>query len=147
MNYRTILTLAGCFSLVIAIAHFVMIFVGAKAYEYFDAGKEMVEMALAGSPFPGIITGALTLGFVVFALYGFSGAEKMRELPALQLVLWAIGGIYTLRGLGLVVQLFMVLRGQTGEHLASKDLVFSCVSLVIGILYLFGTLLRSKAIG
>lgn len=139
MTAKLLLTTGAVCSLIIALMHVVMIFIGAEAYRYFDAGQEMVDGALAGSMMPTIITLGVTAFLTLFGIYALSGAGWIQSLPLLKPALWIIGGIYTLRGLGLFAQIGMIAMGQSGDHLAPKDLVFSLVSLLIGLVYLFGT--------
>lgn len=132
------LNIAGTLSLLIALLHGVMIVIGAEAYRYFAAGQKMVDMALAGSPIPALITFLITVVFTVFAMYAFSGTGVIRELPLLKPAIWVIGAIYALRGLAIFVQFYLIVQGQTGENLATKDVIFSCVALFVGIVYLLG---------
>lgn len=144
MTFRTLLTIAALLSFSIALLHLTMIFIGAEAYRYFDAGKKMVEAAKAGSLHPAIITLGIASVFTVFGLYALSGAGAMTRLPLLQPALWVISSIYTLRGLAVFVQMIMLLQGKNGLHLAPKDIVFSLVSLCIGMVYLVGTWKRTE---
>jgi hypothetical protein len=144
MTFRTLLTVAALLSFSVALLHVVMIFIGAEAYRYFDAGKKMVEAAKADSVLPTIVTLGITVVFVIFGLYALSGAGLITPFPWLQPTLWLVGGILTLRGLAIFVQLVMLLQGKNGLHLAPRDLVFSLVSLCIGIVYLVGTWKRTE---
>lgn len=146
MSYTSTLALAAALSIAIALLHIVMIFVGAEAYHYFAAGKEMVEAAQAGSFKPALITLGVTVFFALFGLYAFSGAGYVKTLPFLQPALWLIGCIYSARGLAIIVQIVMLLQGKTGANLETKDLVFSLVSLFIGIVYLIGAWQRAATI-
>jgi putative oxidoreductase len=139
MTAKLLLTTGALLSFIIALMHVVMIFIGAEAYRYFDAGQEMVDGALSGSMRPTIVTLGVTAFLTLFGVYALSGAGWIKSLPLLKPALWLIGGIYTLRGLGLFAQIGMLAMGQSGDHLAPKDLVFSLVSLLIGIIYLLGT--------
>ena len=55
-----------------------------------------------------------------------------------------IGGIYSARGLAIIVQIVMLSQGKTGANLEAKDLVFSLVSLCIGLVYLLGAWQRQS---
>lgn len=123
---------AATLSFAIALLHFIMIFVGAPAYEFFDAGSEMVELAASGSPWPALITLLLTVGFVVFGLYAFSGAGRFRRMPLLRPALVAIAAIYTLRGLVVVPEALGRIEAD------GTAIIFSAVSLVIGLAYAVG---------
>lgn len=130
------LKLAGILSSVIAVLHVGIIAVGAPAYRYFGAGEEMARQAERGSPIPALLTGVITLVFVLFALYAFSGAGLVGRLPLLRLGLLMVGVVYTLRGLLLGPQVIWFL-GLPGR-VPTRQLVFSGVSLVIGLSYLIG---------
>jgi len=135
----TMLKLAGILSGLVALLHLAVIFVGASAYRYFGAGEEMAQLAQRGSPLPALITGAIVAVFAVWALYGFSGAGWIRRLPLLRIGLLTIGVVYTLRGLALGPELVWHFSG--GAALVPARLpVFSAVSLLTGVLYLWGTL-------
>lgn len=137
MSGRRALLSAGLLSAAIAVLHVIIIFVGAPAYRYFGAGEEMARRAEAGSAFPALLTAVVTLFFAAFAFYGLAGAAVAPRPPLLRTGLIVIGVIYALRGLLLAPQL--VAYSSNAPHLAQKDLVFSAVSLVIGLLFLFGT--------
>ncbi len=144
MTYTNLLALAGALSFTLALLHIVMIFVGAEAYRYFAAGKEMVEAAEAGSFKPALVTLGVTTFFALFGVYALSGAGFLQPLPFVQSALWLIGGIYSARGLAIVVQVVMLSQGKTGTNLEPKDLVFSLVSLGIGLVYLLGAWQRQS---
>jgi hypothetical protein len=126
------LKLAGWLSAAVAALHVMIVFLGPWAYRYFGAGEDMARQAEAGSLLPAALTLCIVAVFAVFALYAFSGAGSVRRLPLLRTGLVVIGLIYTARGLGLIPEL---LQGAIPRYL-----VFSAVSLTIGIVYLLGTL-------
>jgi hypothetical protein len=80
---------------------------------------------------------------VVAATYAASGAGYLRRLPLLRYVLLAIGTLFTVRGL-LVVPLALEAMGMTHnlKRAPSGGLVSSVFALLLGILFLAGTLLR-----
>ncbi len=135
---KLLLAAAGLASMVIAILHFVIIFYGAPGYRYFGAGEKMASMAENGSFFPGFVTLGITIVFTVFGLYAFSGAEVLSPLPFLRTALFGIGTIYTLRGLFVLYEILVMLVFRS--RIKIKNIVFSLVSLSLGILYLVGTL-------
>lgn len=80
---------------------------------------------------------------VMAAAYAASGAGCIRRLPLLRYVLLAIGTVFTLRGL-VVVPLVLAAMG-IADHLKgapSGGLLSSALALLLGILFLAGTLLR-----
>lgn len=133
------MTLAGWLSVAVAALHVVIIFFGAPAYHYFGAGEDMARQAEAGSIVPAAMTLFIAAVFAVFALYAFSGAGRLRRLPLLRTGLVVIAAIYTLRGLGLILELIQFAQGSA--TVMPRQLVFSAVSLTIGLLYLAGTVL------
>jgi len=137
------LTLAGWLSAAVAALHVVIIFFGAPAYRYFGAGEEMARQAEAGSAVPAALTLAIAAVFAVFALYAFSGAGRVRRLPLLRTGLVAISAIYLLRGLGLIPELIQLARDTA--TVPARYPVFSAVSLVIGLVYLVGTVSLLRA--
>lgn len=132
-----ILKLAALLSAGVALLHVAIVFWGAPGYLYFDAGEEMVAMAQGGSIVPGFVTALLAIVFAVWAAYALSGAGAIGRLPLLRTGLVTIGTIYTVRGLLVIPQLVWGISGHPGP-LEVKDVVFSVVPLVIGLLYLLG---------
>jgi hypothetical protein len=112
---------------------FGVIVVGAPAYAWLLAPKDVVDLAAAHSLVPTAAMGALAFVFTVFAIYGLAGAGFYR-LPGDRLVVLVIGCIYTLRGALIVPEAIMV-------HFMNRPvraLVFAGASLVIGIVHLIG---------
>lgn len=134
MTADILFTAGGAANMAVAALHVGVIFVGSRAYRYFGAGEWMADKAAQGSPLPALITVVITSLFVLFGLYGFSGAGHIPPLPWLGYGLVGIGGLYTLRGLGVVIQAV--------KKAPPKDQVFSLVALVIGVLYLGGCWLK-----
>lgn len=132
-----LLGLAGVLSTIVSLVHFVTIFAGAPAYRYLGAGERMARMAERGSLVPAAITLGLTALFATWAAYAFSGATLIRALPFLKVVLVSIGSIYTLRGLALVPQIVVFLSSADAPF-PPRHLFFSAVSLLTGVLYLWG---------
>jgi len=133
-----LLGLAGAGSALVAALHAVIIVVGAPGYRYFGAGEEMARADELGSLQPALVTAGLTLVFAAWAAYGFSGARIVRRLPLLRTGLLTIGTIYALRGLACVPEAWWLVAGRTPPVLP-RQLVFSVVSLAIGLAYLVGT--------
>ena len=120
-------------SAALVLLHFGVIVVGAPAYAYFLAGRDMVELAEAHSLVPTVVTGGIAFVLSVFAAYALAGAGFYR-LPGDRVLVTAIGCIYTLRGALIVPEAIMV-------HFMdrpSRSLVFSAMSFAIGIVHLVG---------
>ncbi len=130
--------IGGCLSFAIALLHVVIIFGGAPAYRYFDTGEQVAKLAESGSLLPAMLTLGVAAVFAVFGIYAFSGAELIRRLPFLAVVLILIGAVYALRGLFLVHEIMMLMTSKAGIVL--RKIVFSLVSLAIGVVYLMGTM-------
>jgi hypothetical protein len=129
-NSKLLLVISGCCSLGIAVLHLIMIFIGAKAYEYFRAGEEMVRMAESGSAVPAIVTSVIVVIFILFGFYALSAAGMVFRVPFVRTGLCLIAIIYTVRGLFVFFQILKIAE----EH-ESRDMLFSLVSLSVGILY------------
>jgi hypothetical protein len=86
---------------------------------------------------------AMAMALVLAAAYAASGAGYLRRLPHLQYVLLAIGTVFTLRGL-VAVPLALAELGLTEgpEGAPPGGLVSSAFALLLGILYLAGTVPR-----
>ena len=131
------LELGALLSACVAVLHVAILVGGAPAFRYFGAGERMARMSERGLAMPAVITVALVIMFAVWAAYALSGAGRLARLPLLRTVLTTIGVTYTLRGLVLVPQAVLFLRGQ---HYAvpPRHLVFSAASLIAGLAYLVG---------
>lgn len=130
---------AASFALVVL--HLGVIVVGARAYAFFLAGEQMVDLAEAHALTPTLVTGALVFVFAVFGSYALAGAGLL-ELPATRVLVAAIGCIYTLRGLLIVPEAIMV-------HFLDRPvraLFFAAVSLAIGVIHLVGVARRWTAL-
>lgn len=137
------LKLGGVLSFAVALLHVVIVFVGASAYRYFGAGEEMAAAAESGSAFPALLTFVLVAFFAVWGFYGLSGAKVIRRLPLLKIGLPLIGAIYSLRGVAVFQQLFQI--AASSAEVIPREIVFSLISLVIGLAYLIGTISNWKS--
>jgi hypothetical protein len=142
---RRLLILAGALSVGVALLHVACILIGPAAYRYFGAGERLASLAAAGSPVPALITAGFAAVFAVCGLYAFSGAGLVSRLPLLRTGLIAVGAVYTLRGLFLPVEILAMIA-RPGS-IASRELVFSAMSLVIGLAYLGGVAVAWRGLG
>ncbi len=138
-NARSVLILAALLNFGIALLHIVIIGIGSPAYLYFGAA-EMARLSAQGSWVPVLVTWGLTAVFVVFGLYALAGAGVIRGLPFARAGVVIIGGVYTLRGLVVVLDLVRLSRG---VGYPERQTVFSAVSLGVGIICLAGAFWRS----
>ncbi len=138
MTGKRLLILAACANFAIALLHAVIPFMGVNGYIYFGT-SELALLESQGSPVPEIATWCLALVFAGFGFYCLSGAGTIRRLPLLNLALWFIGGIYTLRGLILILD---IQRFLSGVIYPMRQPFFSAVALVIGWMVLVGINLK-----
>jgi len=137
-NARIALVLAGIGSSLIALLHIIIIVIGESAYQYFQGvGDEFAQMLNNGSILPTIITAIITLVFIIFALYAFSGSGIILRLPYLQIILIAIGTIFILRGI-MNIPFYAYVIVKHFEITECKSFAFDLISLLIGILYIIG---------
>jgi len=89
-----------------------------------------------------IVVSLLIAGIIaLFGLYAVSGAGYIRTLPWLRHMLAAICCIYILRGIMFVPELLIVTGVlNSSMPVAPRFIVFSLVSLFIGLTYLTGTI-------
>ena len=74
------LFLGACVSLAIALLHVVVVLIGPDAYSFFG-GPGLARQAESGSWQPALMTLVLAWLFVVFAVYGLSGAGVILACP------------------------------------------------------------------
>ena len=127
----------------IALAHVAIAAVGPRAYLY-TGRADLAAQAQAGSRLPALLTLGLAFVFLVFGLYALSGAGLIRRLPLLRVGLLAIGSLYTLRGLIVILDILRLVRG-AGYPL--RQTVFSALALAVGVLYLLGAGRQWRALG
>jgi hypothetical protein len=129
----TPLILAGSFSLSAGLLHIAIIVGGADWYLMFGAGEELAQLAEQGSMIPTSITTLITIILLTWAMYAFSGAGLIRQLPLLKPALITITLIYLIRGLGLFPILLF-----SFELVDWFLIISSIISLIIGIVHLIG---------
>lgn len=128
---------AGAASAAIGVLHLVVIAIGGPAYRYFGAGERLAQRAEAGSLQPAVMTLIIALAFLFLAAYGFAGAGLVRKLPLTRAALVASAVVFLLRGLSVIPE---ALALHAGRSVPPRYLVFSLVSLAIGICYGLGTM-------
>lgn len=130
------LVAGGILSIAAGVLHFAIIIGGGNWYRFFGAGEDMARMAENGSLIPTVVTSFIALILVLWGLYGFAGAGYLKNLPFTKQAILIIGSIYTIRGIGIVPQ--MVMYFIPGQEVFFRDIMFSAVSLTIGLCYLTG---------
>jgi hypothetical protein len=129
--YVWLYRLAALVTLGLALLHVGMIFVGARAYRYFDAGEKMAEMAEKGSPVPAIITLFVAGVLAAFGVYALAGAGDLQALPFQSLALVIVLLIFLLRGAAVIIE---AVRYFTSSY-PLKSIGFSLASLAVGLIY------------
>jgi hypothetical protein len=122
-------------SFAIALAHLGIVWAGPPGYLYFGA-TDLAILAQGNSPLPALITLGLAGLFLIFALYALSGAGIIGDLPLEKAAILAIGGLYSLRGLIVILDILRLLRG---DAYPLRQTVFSGFSLLTGLMYLAGS--------
>jgi hypothetical protein len=135
-KFKQILVVAGGLSFAVAFFQAVIGFSPSWSL-YFGAPD-----ALVTNIYILILVSLLIAGIIaVFGLYAISGAGYIRTLPWLKQILIVISGIYILRGLLLVPELLVVMGVlDIPIPVAPRFVVFSVGSLLIGLIYLSGTI-------
>lgn len=121
----------------IAVLHIILGFAGEQVNRFFGAPKWVLVMARENRPGLMLLLLGMAGIFSLFAVYGLSGAHLLRRLPLLRTGLIFIGSVYALRGLEVILDVYVILRG-SGQYL--QFLGFSLVALCVGLLYLGGTI-------
>lgn len=132
---NALLVVGAVGSLAVSVLHLWIAWRGAPAYRFFGAGEEMARAAEKGSPVPALVTLGIAGVFAVFGWYALAVAGLVPALPFQSAVLWGIGGIFTLRGLVVLVEVFLI---TLGRRIPPQNPWFSLTSLSIGLLYLLG---------
>ncbi len=136
------LKLGGYINILIAIAHIVGLFWADKMFEVTGIGNEMTKLAQTHSSLPYLLTIFVAVVFFIFGLYGLSADNKFRPLPLLKPVIFAIAGIYLLRGIGELI--FDLEKQQANQFL---EITYSLIAVFIGLLFLIGGLQKWKING
>lgn len=134
---RSLLTVGGTCSAILALLYVSVIVMGAPAYRYVGAPDEFALQTEAGSTAPGVLTAMFAVIFAIWAVYGFAGARRMRRPPLVRLGLVTISAVYALRGLAAIPEGLLLLRDP--DAFPPRFLVFSLVSLAIGAVHAAGT--------
>jgi putative oxidoreductase len=123
-----------------AVLHLAIIVGGARWYRFFGAGEQMARLAERGSAYPTIVTLGITAILGVWALYGLSGAGVVPRMPLLTPVLWAIAGVFLVRGIAGVPVVLMA-SGPYAQELRARMGFMICTSavcVVLGLAYALG---------
>src|SRR3712207_4313936 len=116
-----------------SLLHVAVIFGGPDWYRFFGAGERMAQMAERGSPWPALVTLAITAILLAWAAYAFAGAGLVRRLPLMRTALVAISAVYLARGLMLPLGLAF------GAEPDAFGWWSSLIVLAYGVVYALGT--------
>jgi len=134
------LKLGGYINIFIAIAHIVGLLWADKMFEVVGIAEGMALAKQDIHPlYPYFITVVVGILFYVMGLYGLSADNKYKTLPFVKPMVFCIGGIYLLRGIGELVF-------DIGWQKASPVLenTYSLIAIFVGLLYLVGGLKKWK---
>ena len=129
------LFMGGCLSLIASLLHLAIIVGGSEWYRFFGAGESMALMAEKGAWTPAIVTLFISAVLIVWALYAFSGAGVIRNLPFLKPILWGITTIYLLRGF-MIIPLYFIMP----KEINSFAVWSSTIVAIVGLVHLWGML-------
>jgi len=138
---KTSLLLGSILSFVISIVHIAAIVIGPAAYNYLDA-PELAELTQTGSWIPAILTFGMALVFGLFSLYALSAINIVRKLPLVTIVIPCIGAIYCLRGLAIIWFIWLVVIDS--PNAIPREIVFSLMSLITGVCYVYPSLMKER---
>ena len=116
-----------------ALAHLGCIVFGAPWYRFLGAGERMAQMDLAGHWYPTVATLAIAAVLLAWSAYALSGAGVIRRLPLTRLALFAITGVYLLRGIS-----FAPLQQYFPGNSSAFWFWSSAICLGIGVVHLVG---------
>lgn len=136
---RYIIAAIVCF--LISILHTLVILNGEKWYIFFGAGKEFAEMAKAGMLYPKILTGFISLTFVVLTFY-ILAKDGFLKLPYTNFITKFFGIIFVIRG-GYAI-LFYPFKNLVADNQEMASFfnrpyfvfITSIISLLLGIVFL-----------
>ena len=81
------LLIGGTLSAIVAVTHLGCVVIGASCYRFLGAGEQMAALAESGHWYPPVITMAIAVVFLVWALYAYSVAGLIGRLPFARFVL------------------------------------------------------------
>ena len=102
----------------------------------------MTELAQTHSLLPYLLTIFVSIVFFIFGLFGLSADNKFRRLPLLKPGIFAIAGLYLLRGIG-----ELILDSGKQQENQFLEIIYSLIAVFIGLLFLIGGLKKWKTDG
>ncbi len=133
---------AGILSAIASFLHILIIIGGANWYRFFGAGEGMAQLAESGSNYPIYITSFIAVALAIWSLYAFSAASGKFQLPFTKAILFLVSFIFLLRAFVGVPAVILIDDPYLNELEAKMTfmVVSSLFCLVLGMLYLYGTL-------
>lgn len=125
--------IAAYANFLIATLHLLVFVDAEKVFSLTGVGDKMMEHSQIHPMIPYLLSILVMIFFVIFGLYGLSAQGDIKRLPLLKFAIFAIGGIYALRGIGGIVKSIVL-----NEPLLLYT--YSIVALAIGLLFLIGGL-------
>ncbi|MCF1752369.1 hypothetical protein [Mariniradius sediminis] len=134
------LKLGGYLNILFAILHIVGLIWAEKMFELVGIAEGMALAKQDIHPlYPYFITVVVGIIFFIMGLYGLSADNKFKKLPLLKPMVFCIGGIYFLRGIG---ELIFDIGWQKASPLLENT--YSLIAVFVGLLYLVGGLKKWK---
>ncbi|MBL7844247.1 MAG: hypothetical protein JNK44_10320 [Cyclobacteriaceae bacterium] len=134
------LKLGGYLNILFAILHIVGLLWAEKMFELVGIAEGMALAKQDIHPlYPYFITVVVAILFYIMGLYGLSADNKYKKLPLLKPMVFCIGGIYLLRGIG---ELLFDIGWQKASPLLENT--YSLIAIFVGLLYLVGGLNKWK---
>ncbi|WMW81542.1 hypothetical protein RF679_04480 [Undibacterium cyanobacteriorum] len=137
LGYQDFFLFGACCCALASLLHLGCIVFGEPWYRFFGAGDKMIQLVNQGSSYPHRLTFFISVVLMVWALYGWSGAGFIRELPFRDLVLCLISGVLILRGL---------MAKPLSQKISGNSIIFwwvsSLICLMMGLSFLAGLMLR-----
>ncbi|MCW8929102.1 MAG: hypothetical protein OQL19_02560 [Gammaproteobacteria bacterium] len=137
MNFD-FLIVAGLFNMLAAVLHIGVIVGGPSWYRFFGAGEAISLMAEQGSIKPMLITLSITIMLIIWAVYAWSGAGLLPNMPFLKLGLSIITSIYLIRGIGGLIAPFVTNHPEVKQNSTTFWIWSSIICLIIGLCHLMG---------
>lgn len=131
---------AAVVNFLLGLLHVAAVFGGETAARFFTAPPAILAMIRDRSPMIYPVAVVMLALFGVFGFYAWSGGGFMRRLPLLRTGLLAVTAIYLLRGLAIAPQIVAAQRHP--GVLPPQAFVFSAIALLLGLVYLAGTIGR-----
>ncbi len=134
------LKLGGYLNILFAMLHIVGLLWAEKMFEIVGIAEGMALAKQEIHPlYPYFITIVVGVVFYIMGLYGLSADDKYKKLPLLKPMIFCIGVIYLIRGIG---ELIFDIGWQKASPLLENT--YSIIAIFVGLLYLVGGIKKIK---